>query len=130
MTSREIPAGLSPRGAALWTHVSDGYQLGPDEVEVLVELCRTVDLAEVLAAECLANPMVDGRFGRTLNPAVREVRQQRAEMRHLAAALGLPDSTGKPNIESGNTKRARRAANARYKNKKETGDGDDQTDRI
>ena len=127
MTSREIPAGLSPRGAALWDQVSDGYKLGPDEVEVLVELCRTVDMVEVLAAECLANPMVEGRFGRTLNPAVREVRQQRAEMRHLAAALGLPDSTGKPNIESGNTKRARRAANARWKDK-EKSDGDDKTD--
>lgn len=129
MTSREIPAGLSPRGAALWAQVSDAYQLGPDEVEVLVELCRTVDMAEVLAAECLANPMVEGRFGRTVNPAVREVRLQRSEMRHLAAALGLPDSTGKPNIESGNTKRARRAANARWKDK-EKSDGDDQTDRI
>ncbi len=127
LRAREIPAGLGARGESLWAHVFDAYQLGPDEVEVLVELCRTVDMAEVLAVECLERPMVEGRFGRTVNPAVRELRQQRAEMRHLAAALGLPDSTGKPNIESGNTKRARRAANARWK---EANDGDNQTNRI
>ncbi len=123
MSVREIPAGLGSRGTALWDHVFDVYQLGPDEVEVLVEFCRTVDTAEVLAAECSSRPMVDGRYGPTVNPAVRELRLQRAEMRHLAAALGLPDSTGQPNVESGNTKRARRAANARWG--KEASDGND-----
>ncbi len=125
MTVREIPAGLGARGSALWDHVSAAYQLGPDEIEVLVELCRTVDMAEVLAVECLARPMVDGRSGPTVNPAVRELRLQRSEMRHLAAALGLPDPSGKPNIESGNTKRARRAADARWG--KEASHGNDQT---
>jgi hypothetical protein len=121
LSVREIPAGLGSRGAALWDHVAAVYQLGPDEVELLVELCRTVDMAELLAAECSARPMVDGRYGPTVNAAMRELRLQRSEMRHLAAALGLPDSTGQPNVESGNTKRARRAANARWK---EVADGD------
>ncbi len=114
---------LGPRGSALWDLVAAAYSLGPDEVELLVELCRVVDLAEVLAGETVTRPIVDGKFGPVVNPAVKELRQQRAEMRHLAAALGLPDSTGQPNVESGNTKRARRAANARWADK-EVANGD------
>lgn len=105
----EIPEGLGVRASGLWVEVVDGYELRADEVELLTELVRTVDHIEQLMAA--ASPaVVDGQ----VNPVVRELRFQRQELRHLAAALGLPDETGQT-TSSGNSVRARRAAETRWR---------------
>lgn len=90
-----------PRGSRFWHEVSDRFELGPDESELLAEICATLDTIDRLAGD----PSV---------AAARELRMQRAELRHLVAALGLPDGAGK-SVPSGNTQRAKRAANARWK---------------
>ena len=98
------PENLGARGGRFWEAVTARFDLGLDELELLRELCRTLDTIEGLEAE---TPSVG---------VARELRLQRGELRHLTAALGLPDERGQV-VESGNTKRARRAAEARWKEK-------------
>jgi hypothetical protein len=91
------------------------YELGLDELELLEELGRSLDLADVLEEAIQAKPVfADG----SVAPAVRELRQLRAEIRHLTAALALPDPVGDV-VSSGRAVAASKAANQRWKREKE-----------
>lgn len=105
------PKSLGTRGGRFWDEVTAVYRLNVDELELLAELCRTLDTIDALAGQ---EPTVD---------LARELRLQRGELRHLTSALGLPDEAGRPAVESGNTKRARRAAEVRWSRDKEADDG-------
>ncbi len=120
--SRRAPKGLGGRGGRFWRGVVSQFDLELAEFELLAEICRSLDMADKLELEAATNPMVDTEKGRIVNPAVREVRQLRAEIRHLMSALGLEDSTGSA-VPSGNELRARRAATARWAKEKGASDG-------
>ena len=76
------------RGSDFVEDVEAGFEVSVAERVLLVELARMIDLADVLEVEVAASPLVDG----LMNPAQRELRQLRAEIRHHLAALKLPDA--------------------------------------
>ena len=83
------PENLAARGGRVLGCGVGRFDLGVDELELLVELCRTLDTIDGLEAGV---PSVE---------LAREFRLQRGELRHLTAALGLPDERGRPVVESG-----------------------------
>ena len=92
----ETPNGLAERGEAFWSTVTSKWDLSPPELEILVEVCRTLDALEVLAGD---------------KAKLSEARQHRLVLHRLLAALELPEDDG---IASPATLRARKAARTRW----------------
>lgn len=84
------------RGQAFWDDCVARWSFAPDEEQLLIEACRTLDDLEALVGD----PDADTRR-----------RAHRAELRHLLAALDLPDSDLRP----GRVIQASEAAQARWK---------------
>ena len=86
------PAGLQASGRALWRAVQGEYELEQHETALLIELCRTVDaldaLAAIVAREGYIVPTAEGTT--KANPAAVEARQLRITHARLTAALRLP----------------------------------------
>ncbi len=84
-------------------------------MELLAEACRTLDNLDALAAAIAENgTMVAGSQGQmVVNPALTEVRGQRALLHRLLAALGLKDEDGQQ-VPTAQTLRASRAGQARW----------------
>lgn len=104
------PKELKRSGRRLWRAVQSEYELEEHERGLLVEMCRTVDTLDRLAAlvedegEILAD-----RFGQPRpHPALVEARQLRIAYARLSAALRLP--AGEEGDES---RRPQRRAGAR-----------------
>ena len=93
--TRRAPAGLGARGRRFWGTVTADFELGPDEVELLVEVARQLDLVEALAADPEANP--------------RTVLAARGLAARLLGQLSLPEGVASPG-----TVKARAAAGARW----------------
>jgi hypothetical protein len=87
--SSQVPKGLGRAGAALWCAVSEAYELEPHELRLLLEMARTVDSLDQLAATVARDGVLDPETGRA-HPALVEARQQRITYARLAAALRLP----------------------------------------
>ncbi len=113
------PAGLRPRGRGrrFWRTVLAAYEaMRADEIELLAEACRQLDLADTLRDEA-TSPMVEGR----VHPGLVELRQVRMELRRTLAQLALPDEDDDgtprvlpPEVSRFRTVRARKAAHARW----------------
>lgn len=86
------PAELRRSGRNLWLAVNGEYELEEHERGLLMEMCRTVDMLDRLAALVEAEgEMVTGADGgRKMHPALVEARQLRIAYARLAAALRLP----------------------------------------
>ena len=118
MTDRKVPpapAGLGKRGRRYWRNVQGVYELSDSETQILTEVCRTLDdldrLAESVAQD---GAMVQGSAGQpVVNPALSEVRGQRAILHRLVAALALPDVEGAA-VPTGHQLRAVAANRARW----------------
>lgn len=116
----KAPAGLAARGRAFWRDVTGSYQLERDEVELLAEACRTLDLAEALQARIAADgPMTLGSMNQPrVHPAVGELRQARALLARLLGQLGLPPAVADPAEDKAakatTSELATRAARARW----------------
>lgn len=115
------PNDLTPRGRGrkFWRKITDKYDLTAGELEILSEVCRTLDEIEDLRAEVVADgPTTTGsKLQTVVHPGLQELRQQRAELRRLLASLDLPDpeqATGKA-VRSARSERAARAARTRWK---------------
>ena len=108
------PDGLAERGAALWQAVTGSWELRDDELELLRETVRTVDLVETLAA-------IVARDGATVtvkdvirtHPALIELRMQRLVLGKLLGQLALPDEDGSV-LPSPASARGRKAAQSRW----------------
>ncbi len=87
------PGGLGVAGKRLWKEVSAGYTLREDELCVLEDACREVDLVARLQAEVDAGPLlVPGSRGQDIpHPLLMEVRQHRLLLARLLRQLQLPD---------------------------------------
>lgn len=87
------PTGLKPRSRRLWKAVTAEYDLRPDELDVLEDACREMDLIDGLESELKGSTyLIKGSQGQdVVNPLVSELRQHRATKKALWSALKLPD---------------------------------------
>lgn len=85
------PDGLRGPGRALWRSVVAEYDLFEQEIQTLLEACRSKDtLADLQAIVDADGLMVDSPQGRRMHPALVELRQQKAVYLRLMAGLRLP----------------------------------------
>jgi hypothetical protein len=87
------PVGLERAGAELWRDIVGEYELRPDEVRILGDACREADLIDRLEDDLRDSPLVvKGSMGQPASsPLVTEIRQHRATLKSLLAALRLGD---------------------------------------
>ncbi|HEY4269974.1 MAG TPA: P27 family phage terminase small subunit [Galbitalea sp.] len=88
------PRVLGRRGAALWRKLVAKYEFDPQEIELLLETCRTLDRIDDLEKSVSENGvMIEGSQGqKVLNGAVAEMRQQQTGFARLVAQLNLFDA--------------------------------------
>lgn len=109
------PAGLRARGRRFWADTTTAFELERDEVELLVEVCRTLDTIDSLqVAVDREGVVVPGSTGQPRqHPALTELRGARIVLSRLLAQLALPDAEGAP-LATATSDRARSAAQARW----------------
>jgi hypothetical protein len=91
--SKTPPRGLKSPGRKVWRQVLSAYKLRPDELVLLENACKTVDIIADLEAAMAGEPLVTkGSMGQTReHPLLSEARQQRAYLGRTLAQLSLPD---------------------------------------
>jgi hypothetical protein len=102
----------------MWLEVTDGFDLGPDEIGALREACRTVDeLADLRSALDGQRMTVPGSTGQLVaHPLLAEVRRHREILAKLLERLNLPAG----DEDAGSTpaqRRAQRAAQQRWRDR-------------
>ena len=109
------PAKLGVEARKVWDEISGTYALRPDELRILEDACRQVDLVERLEkALDGADLIVKGSQGQPVaNPLVAEIRQHRQVVKALLGSLKLPDEDGR--AAESRSASARDAANARWR---------------
>lgn len=112
------PTGLDGRGLRLWERLLNRFEFSVVEVELLVEVCRTAGAVEELEKQLRADGVVveGARGGQRVHPALTELRHQRVAFGKLLAQLDLPDDVA---VDSPKTARARKAAQARWRQERE-----------
>ena len=92
------PKGLGRGGQALWRRITSVYELRPDELETLEDVCRFTDMIDALDADWAKNdrPMTaKGSMGQlVIHPVIGELRAQRLARNVLWRQLRLPDLYG------------------------------------
>jgi len=112
------PPKLSAKARRLWTETTTAFTLREDELCVLEDACRELDLVARMEAEVAKSGLVvEGSQGQPVSsPLVTEIRQHRTVMARLLQSLKLPEDA-----ESAEAERAKRSAtmrevaNARWK---------------
>lgn len=84
---------FGPQAQQVWDGITGTYTLRPDELRILEDACREVDLIERLEAALVgAELIVRGSQGQPVaNPLVAEIRQHRQTSKALLGSLKLPD---------------------------------------
>jgi len=115
MSKRTPPTKLGPRARKLWNELTVTYELRPDELRILEDACREIDLIDRLEAELVVGEMVvAGSQGQPVaNPLVSEIRQHRSTLQRLLGSLKLPDEDGRQG--AARSEAAREAAHARWR---------------
>lgn len=87
------PRGLSAAANSRWNAIVSHWDLRPDELRVLEDACREMDLISGLQAVVDEQGMMTtGSMGQpVVHPAVQEVRQHRTVLAALFRQLKLPD---------------------------------------
>ena len=100
MSNPPAPSGLRAGGKRVWTEVSNEYELRVDELDILEDVCREVDMIAALERELKKSGlMATGSMGQpVVNPLVAELRQHRATKKSLWSALKLPSSDGESEV--------------------------------
>lgn len=113
----EPPAGLGVRAAQLWQDIVEEQELRTDELRVLEDACREVDLIERMHAELQGAPLVvKGSMGQDVaNPLVQELRQHRALVARLLGSLKLSDDEDQGRDAQARSSQARKAALTRWR---------------
>ena len=112
------PPRLRARGRAFWDATTTAYELSGAELQILAEICRTLDELEALSATLSADGMTSaGSKGQTVaHPALLELRAARVVLSRLVAQLQLPDEDGAASLPSAASLRSRAAAGQRWRN--------------
>lgn len=115
MAAKKAPEKLGAKARALWADVTGKYDLRSDELRVLEDACREIDLVERIESELRDGDLVvRGSQGQPVaSPLVQEVRQHRAVLARLLGSLKLPDDEGGAG-EGSQSAAARSAAAARW----------------
>lgn len=106
------PTRLGTKARRMWNDITTAYELRADELRVLEDACREIDLIERMEAEQRGLPLVvKGSQGQDVAaPLVQELRQHRATLARLLLQLKLPDEGG----EAARSSAARELAMARW----------------
>lgn len=113
----DAPATLSTPGRTVWDAIVGKYDLRPDELRTLEDVCAITDMVAALsqAWEDEGRPLTTkGSMGQlVIHPLIAEIKGQRMARNALWRQLKLPD-------EAGSTTAAmnpqREGGNARWKN--------------
>ena len=115
MATPRVPAHLGNKAQKLWRETVAAYDLRVDELRILEDACREVDLIERLEDEIRKLPRltVDGSMGQpVISELVKDVRQHRNTLKALLAGLKLNEA----GEQAGNrSTSARGAAQARWR---------------
>lgn len=113
--AKTAPAKLGTKAAKVWRDVTASYELRSDELRVLEDACREIDLVERLEDDLAgAELTVRGSQGQPVaNPLVQEIRQHRTVIARLLGTLKLPEAESAPS--GARSASARDAANARWR---------------
>lgn len=116
VTKSQVPRGLKARGKAFWTFANSMYELNRDELELLAECCRVLDVLEGLDRAIRDDGlMIAGSMGQPrVHPAVAEARSNRLVLGRLVAQLALPDPKTGDTVPKLTAIRGQRAAGARW----------------
>lgn len=86
------PADLGPRGRSFWRDVNAAFELDRDELELAVEVARTLDLIERLRSEIAASVVVAGSKGQPRpHPSLAPLLAADQILVRLLSSLRLPD---------------------------------------
>lgn len=109
------PPGLGERGSTFWDTVLDTYELGLGEVELLREVCRSLDLCDELTAQIERDGLVvRGSEGQPrANPLVTQLTAARRLLSLQIAQLQLPDEDDQV-VTSPQSAQRQRAARSRW----------------
>lgn len=120
MAKHSAPANLGAKARKIWRGITEVYDLRPDELRILEEACREVDLIDMME-KALSDALKAGEFtvrgsmGQPVaNPLMAEIRQHRGTLQRLLGALKLPDDAAEA-AEGSRSTAARTAAAARWK---------------
>jgi hypothetical protein len=96
------PDGLASAGRGLWSGVVGKYDLRPDELVTLEDICRITDMIAALDAAWAeqGRPLTTkGSMGQLVtHPLISEIRSHRMARNTLSKQLKLPDESGeRPN---------------------------------
>jgi hypothetical protein len=96
--AKHAPQGLGKGGLSLWKKVAKLYELRPDELETLEDVCRITDMIDELYAvwDKEYRPMTtEGSKGQlVIHLIIGELRAQRLARNVLWRQLKLPDLDG------------------------------------
>ncbi len=113
---KSSPKGLGTKARRLWVDVTKTYALRADELRVLEDACREVDLIERMEEELArddAELVVRGSMGQDVAaPLLQELRQHRSVVARLLGSLKLPDEDSA--LGESRAPSARAAATARW----------------
>ncbi|MFE6429751.1 hypothetical protein ACFVOB_30330 [Streptomyces rochei] len=112
----EPPAGLGAQAAQLWWDIVEAQELRSDELRILEDACREVDLIERMHIELQTAPLVvKGSMGQDVaNPLVQELRQHRGLVARLLGSLKLRDEEQEERDALARQDQGRKAANVRW----------------
>ena len=88
MAGVKPPRGLGREGKAIWSAVSENFELEAHEVEVLRQVAVVADRIAALDAVVARDGVL---LGDHVHPALAESRMQRVTLGRLLAGLRLPD---------------------------------------
>src|SRR5699024_1527317 len=115
MSKPTPPAGLESAGQELWVQIVDKYDLRPDELVTLEDICAATDLIQVLELEWRANgkPLITtGSMGQEVeHPIIGSIDKQRKARNALWRQLKLPDD---PGVTASEPNQHRQAAQSRW----------------
>ncbi len=112
------PKGLGLRGRRLWRAAWRVWEFNVLETTLLEQACRVADTIDALIAamEAVPNVVVEGSKGQPRpHPLLKEVREERALLKNLLMALGIPDDDPTSWDGLSASERGRRAALARWR---------------
>jgi len=123
VTAQRAPSGLGPAGRRLWRRLCQTVVWRPDELEVLEQAARTADqVAELERAAAQVPVLVLGsRKQLIVNPVLQELRLTRQALAAFLSRLDVPEPADPDALTP--SQRGRRAAAARWHDRKEVQDG-------
>lgn len=91
--ARKPPANLGAKARSVWTRTTKDFDLRADELRLLEDACREIDLVDRLDRALRdGDLMVQGSMGQQVtNPLLQEIRQHRLALARLFNQLHLPD---------------------------------------